>query len=306
MAPWSRPVAPFLHRISLQTPGETVSCSRKSDHVTTAFSLTPDHPEAPSAPGTCRHRHERADALDSGPATGDQSPRARDHLTPQLIESNIHVAHSIASRYRNRGIELDDLRQVALVGLTKAAKRFDPGAGHDFLAFAVPTIRGEVRRHFRDAGWTVRPPRRIQELQARITGAQDELEQGLGRSPRPSEVAEHLGVELDDVVEALSLDGCFTPTALDAPVGDAATTIGDLLPHDDKDADALESRMVLEPLIAALPERERQILVMRFYDERTQREIADAVGLTQAHVSRILTKVLAQLRAHLDHGRPAA
>jgi RNA polymerase sigma-B factor len=227
-------------------------------------------------------------------------------LTHSLIEANSCVARSMAARYRNRGIDLDDLQQVALLGLTKAAHRFDPDLGHDFMSFAVPTIRGELRRHFRDLGWVVRPPRRVQELQARISSAQSQLEQALGRSPRPSEVASHLGVSLDDVVEALSADGCFTPTSLDTPLDDVTTTIGDMIGEEDTTVEAVEAKVVLEPLIAELPARERRILFMRFYEERSQQDIADAVGLTQAQVSRILARLLTQLRSSLGGCRPAA
>jgi RNA polymerase sigma-B factor len=205
----------------------------------------------------------------------------------------------MATRYRNRGIELEDLQQVALLGLTKAAHRFDPDLGHDFLSFAVPTIRGELRRHFRDLGWVVRPPRRVQELQSRISSAQAQLEQALGRSPRPSEVASHLEVDLDHVVEALAADGCFTPTSLDTPLDDVATTLGDMIGEEDRTVEAVEAKVVLEPLIAELPARERRILYMRFYEERSQQDIATAVGLTQAQVSRILARLLTQLRSSL-------
>lgn len=223
----------------------------------------------------------------------------RQALTDELIEANLGVARSIARRYRNRGIDLDDLEQVALLGLTKAAQRFDPAAGHDFLSFAVPTVRGEIRRHFRDAGWMIRPPRRIQDLQARIAGAQEELESRLGRSPRPSEVAVHLGEELSDVVEALAADGCFTPTSLDSPAADGSSTLGDLLGGEDLDLAAAEARVVLTPAVGHLPARDRCILQLRFVDGRTQKEIADAVGLTQAQVSRVLKRILADLRADL-------
>ncbi len=215
------------------------------------------------------------------------------------MEQHLDVARAIARRYRDRGIDLDDLQQVALLGLTKAAQRFDPDAGHDFMSYAVPTIRGEVRRHFRDAGWVVRPPRRLQELQARITRAQDDLEQELGRSPRPSELAARLEVEVDEVVEALSTSGCFTPTSLDAPLDDATTAIGDLIGDTSGDLAAAEARVVLEPLIAQLDERDRRIVFLRFHEERSQQEIAEAVGLTQAQVSRILMRILAQLRGQL-------
>lgn len=227
-------------------------------------------------------------------------------LTALLIETNAGVAKSIASRYRNRGIDLDDLEQVALLGLTKAAQRFDPDAGHDFLSYAVPTIRGELRRHFRDAGWMVRPPRRVQDLQARISRAQNDLESRLGHSPRPTEVAAHLEVCLEDVVEALTADGCFTPTSLDGPVGDGSASLGDLLGFDDRAFVAAEARIVLEPIVQQLSQRDRRILHLRFVEERTQQEIAEETGLTQAQVSRVLTRILANLRADLTAPNPAA
>jgi RNA polymerase sigma-B factor len=221
-------------------------------------------------------------------------------LTDELIEANLGVARSIAGRYRNRGIDLDDLEQVALLGLTKAAQRFDPGAGHDFLSFAVPTIRGEIRRHFRDSGWMVRPPRRIQDLQARIVAAHDELERQLGRSPRPSDLAAHLEEDVADVVEALAADGCFTPTSLDVTVGDGSSTLGDQIGHEDRDLAHAEARIVLEPAVQHLSQRDRRIVQLRFYEGRTQQEIAEAVGLTQAQVSRVLSRILADLRADLS------
>lgn len=233
-----------------------------------------------------------------------ETPASRG-LVDQLIETNAGVARSMAARYRNRGIDLDDLEQVALLGLTKAARRFDPGAGHDFLSYAVPTVRGELRRHFRDTGWMVRPPRRVQDLQSRISRAQEELEPAIGRSPRPSEVAEHLGVEVDDVVEALTADGCFTPTSLDGPVGDGSSSLGDLLGFEDRAIAAAEARIVLEPVIRLLSPRDRRVLRLRFVDEATQQEIAEAIGLTQAQVSRVLTRILAGLKADLG-GRPPA
>lgn len=223
-----------------------------------------------------------------------------------LVEDNIAIARSMASRYRNRGIDLDDLEQVALLGLTKAAQRFDPDAGHDFLSYAVPTVRGELRRHFRDAGWVVRPPRRVQELQRRISRAQRELEARLGRSPRPSELAAHLEEEVADVVEALSADGCFTPTSLDGTVGDGTSTLGDLIGSDDRDIESAEARVVLSPVVGLLSDRDRRIVRLRFVDECTQQEIAEDIGLTQAQVSRVLTRILAELRDKLVEPTTAA
>lgn len=227
-------------------------------------------------------------------------------LVDDLVETNIGVARSIARRYRNRGIDLDDLEQVALLGLTKAAQRFDASAGHDFLSYAVPTVRGELRRHFRDAGWMIRPPRRVQELQARISRAQQELEGSLCRSPRPSEIALHLDEDLDAVIEALSADGCFTPTSLDLTVAEGSSSLGDLLGAEDRALESTEARIILAPVVRELSDRDRRIVHLRFYEERTQQEIAEAVGLTQAQVSRVLTRILDSMRAGLVEARPAA
>ena len=280
-------------------------------HVT----IVPEQPACPVQPSTTLQPHppvegkERARRTDGIVAdlrvVEPESSHSRD-LTARLIETNAGVARSMAGRYRNRGIDLDDLEQVALLGLTKAAQRFDPDAGHDFLSYAVPTIRGELRRHFRDSGWMVRPPRRVQDLQSRIARAQDELELELGRSPRPSEVAGHLGVELDDVIEALSADGCFTPTSLDGPVGDGGSSLGDLLGADDRAIESAEARVVLAPVLRQLSARDQRIVRLRFVEERTQQEIAEAIGLTQAQVSRVLTRILDQLRAGLAEPLPAA
>ncbi len=235
--------------------------------------------------------------------TTTSTPRPTVH---QLIEDHIPIARSMASRYRNRGIDLDDLEQVALLGLTKAAHRFDPDAGHDFLSFAVPTIRGELRKHFRDCGWTIRPPRRVQDLQARISRAQNELEAVLHRPASPAELADHLGEGLGDVVEALTADGCFTPTSLDGAAGDGTSTLGELLGASDPDMERAEARIMLRPLVAQLGERDRRIVRMRFVEERTQQEIAEQVGLTQAQVSRVLTRILGELRSCLGTMAPAA
>lgn len=227
-------------------------------------------------------------------------------LVDDLVETNVGVARSIARRYRNRGIDLDDLEQVALLGLTKAAQRFDATAGYDFLSYAVPTVRGELRRHFRDAGWMIRPPRRVQELQSRISRAQQELEASLSRSPRPTEIAAHLSEDLDAVIEALSADGCFTPTSLDLTVAEGSSSLGDLIGAEDRAIESTEARIVLAPVVRELSDRDRRIVHLRFYEERTQQEIAEAVGLTQAQVSRVLTRILSSLRAGLGEARPAA
>ncbi|MGA9746290.1 MAG: sigma-70 family RNA polymerase sigma factor [Nocardioides sp.] len=221
----------------------------------------------------------------------------------QLVLDHLAVAHGIARRYRNRGIAADDLEQVARLGLVKAARNYDESLQADFLAYAVPTIRGEVRKHFRDHGWMVRPPRRVQEIQSRILSAAAELTQQLGRSPRPSEIAAHLGEPVSEVEEGLGADGCFSPSSLDRPVGASsdAPSLGDLLPDADLDDDhlAVDARVILGPAVRRLAERDRKILHLRYFNGWTQEEIAQEIGVTQMHVSRLLTRILADLRAEL-------
>jgi len=224
----------------------------------------------------------------------------RHELTNELAAVNMPVADSVVSRYRSRGVATEDLQQVAYLALTKAARRFDPEAGHDFLSFCVPTIRGEVRRYFRDKGWMVRPPRRIQELQARLSQAQRDLAITLGRPPAVDELAEHLDEPPADVREALDGHGCFTPTSLDKPVGDEqGASLGELIGNEDSDQSAAEARVVLAPVVRRLSERDRRILELRFFEGLTQREIAEDLGVTQMQVSRLLTRIVRDIRRDL-------
>jgi RNA polymerase sigma-B factor len=234
-------------------------------------------------------------------AARELDPARRQRLVSLVVEANMGVAEAIASHYRRRGIADDDLQQVAYLALTKAAQRFDPAAGHDFLSYAVPTIRGEVRRYFRDNGWMVRPPRKVQELQSRVFAAEAELAPVLGRSPSVSEVAAQLGAPLRDVEEALSAEGCFVPTSLDKSVGGGSTTtIGDLLGDPSSETDAVEARVVLAPVVRRLSDRDRKVLQLRFFDDRTQREIADEIGVTQTQVSRVLNRIIRELRENVE------
>lgn len=261
-------------------------------------------PELPPRTLPAQERTERSDrTLDLLQRLADSHDEQERHrLVEELVLVNLGVAHAIAMRYRNRGISSDDLEQVARLGLVKAAQGFDPARQNDFLAYAVPTIRGEVRKHFRDHGWTVRPPRRIQELQSRIMAAATELTHTLGRSPRPSELAKHLDSSVEEVEEALSADGCFSPSSLDRPVSDedGSASLGDLLPSEDDDQDAADARLMLAPAIRQLTERDRLILHLRFFKGLTQEEIAQEIGVTQMHVSRLLTKILTQLRSEIS------
>jgi RNA polymerase sigma-B factor len=235
-----------------------------------------------------------------------RSGAARQDLIARVVELNMGVAEAIASRYRRRGVPDDDLQQVAYLALTKAARKFDPDAGHDFLSYAVPTIRGELCRYFRDSGWMVRPPRKVQELQSRIFAAQSELSMVLGRSPSPSEVAAHLTEPVGDVEEALAAEGCFTPTSLDRPVGaDSDLTVGELLDGSDDSRSAAEARVVLAPVVSKLSPRDKTVLRLRFFDDCTQQEIAEEIGVTQTQVSRLLSRILGELREVIEEASPA-
>lgn len=229
-------------------------------------------------------------------ATGVDAQR----VIEEIIVLNMGVAESVAARFRGRGESLEDLTQVAYLGLTKAVHRFDPDRGNDFLAFAVPTIAGEVKRHFRDAAWTVRPTRRIQELRARIAKISAELAQELRRPPKPSDVAVRLEVDLEQVLEALTSEGCFTPSSLDerGPSEDGYS-LAERLGIPDDEFDRAEAVALMAPACRALRPRDRRILYLRFFRGWTQSEIAADLGVTQMQVSRLLSRILASLRDSL-------
>ena len=238
------------------------------------------------------------------------SERRRQELLDYVVRINMGVARTVAGRYFHRGVDEDDLIQVAYMALTRAARDFDPSRHQDFLSYAVPTIRGELKKHFRDQGWMVRPPRRVQEAQARITRAEGALSQELGRPARPSEIAAHLDMDLDDVIEALAADGCFSPSSLDRPVSSNADGGGvalvDFLGENDQDAPAAEARVVLGPVVRQLKPRDRRIVYLRFFEQRSQQEIADEIGVTQMQVSRLLARILRDLRRELTAGESRA
>jgi RNA polymerase sigma-B factor len=232
-------------------------------------------------------------------------PERLEGLRAATVELNMEIARSIARRYFRRGISEEDVLQAAYVGLVKAVRGFDPERGREFVQYAVPTISGEVKRYFRDHGWSVRPARRVQELQPRIARATEELVQRLGRSPTPREVADQLGVDLDLITEALSVQGWFSPQSLDAPVGENGDApLRDLLPAATDGFAAAEARTLLIPLIKELPERDRQILELRFGRDLNQAEIGAHLGVTQMHVSRLLRRILDRLRAELEEPMP--
>ena len=222
--------------------------------------------------------------------------RARD----EFVTLHLPLVHFLARRFRDRGEPLEDLVQVGTIGLIKAVDRFDPQRGVEFSTYATPTIVGEIKRHFRDKGWAIRVPRRLQELRMSLGQATAELSQKSGRSPTVAELAAHLGISEDEVIEGLEGAQAYSTTSLDAQVGgddgDDSPSLGDRLGSEDLDLEAVEYRESLKPLLAALPSRERRILALRFFHGMTQSEIADEVGISQMHVSRLLAKSLATLR----------
>ena len=232
----------------------------------------------------------------------------RKRLLDEVVLVNCCVARTIALRYRARGIPQDDLVQVATAALVRAVHQFDASLGRDLLSYAVPSIRGEMRRYFRDHGWTVRPPRRIQELQSKVIDMRDQLTREQA-APTTADIASALDVPESDVEEALAAEGCFTPSSLDAPVGeDGAASTGELLP-DPQGAEArhaAEARVMLQPVVRALSVRDRKLLRMRFFEDQTQQQIADELGVTQTQVSRLLSRILGELRRGLgDLADPA-
>lgn len=225
----------------------------------------------------------------------------RDRLIDEVIVTNTSVAKTIAKRYANRGVPLEDLEQVACLALVRAARKFDGERAEDFLVYAVPTIRGELKRWFRDHGWTVRPPRRLQELQSDVLRARDDADDSTGGVPTSDEIATRLGVDRSEVDEALAVRGCFAPTSLDAPVdadGDGAP-LGQLLAAGEDDVERAETRVILRQALSRLSPREQLIVKLRFADDLTQGEIGERIGVTQMQVSRLLSKVMATLRAEL-------
>jgi RNA polymerase sigma-B factor len=219
----------------------------------------------------------------------------------ELIEAHRPLATHLARRYANRGEPLDDLVQVAFVGMLKAVERFDLERGLEFSTFATATVDGELKRHFRDKTWSVRVPRRSQELHLRLGPTIAELTQRLGHAPRVPEIARELGMREEEVLEAMDVGGAYRSTSLDAAGGDGrdATGLAERLGTPDGNFDLVEHRVVIERALDSLPEREQTILRLRFFEDLTQTEIAEQVGVSQMHVSRLLARSLANLRQQL-------
>jgi RNA polymerase sigma-B factor len=219
-----------------------------------------------------------------------------------LVEQHLPLVEHLARRFRNRGEPYDDLVQVATIGLIKSVDRFDLERGVEFSTYATPTIVGEIKRHFRDKGWAVRVPRRLQELRLSLASATSELSQKQGRSPTVSELAAHLKITDEEVLEGLESANAYSTLSLDAGdsgSGDEPMPVAETLGVEDEGLEGVEYRESLKPMLEQLPPREKKILMLRFFKNMTQSEIAAEIGISQMHVSRLLARTLAQLREGL-------
>ena len=226
--------------------------------------------------------------------------RSRAAALERIVLLYLDLCGSMASRYDGRGIEHDDLVQVARLALVKAIDRYVPGQGPSFAAFAVPTISGELKRHFRDRGWMVRPPRRLQEMRVQVQSCRNRLEQEVGHSPTDAEVAHELGVTRAAVKEVVAASSSFHPTSLDASTtDDESGSVAYLLGDDDESLAQVEDRVCLTAALSCLDADERQLLALRYVDELTQREIGVRLGMSQMQVSRALRRLVAHLRVAL-------
>jgi RNA polymerase sigma-B factor len=248
-----------------------------------------------------RRRAERTAPLFAELATLDKDDPRRERLREILVEEHLPLVRHFARRFSNRGEPFDDLLQVGTLGLIAAIDRFDPSRGVEFLSFAVPTITGEIKRHFRDQGWSVRVPRRLQELHLSLNAAVGELAQKNGRAPTPSELAEHLGIPRAEVLEGLAVANAYRSSSLDERLSgeDDSPTLAATLGEEDAALEGVEYRESLQPLLATIPARERRILILRFFGNMTQSQIAADIGISQMHVSRLLSQTLAKLREGL-------
>ncbi|MGY6021412.1 RNA polymerase sigma factor SigF [Streptomyces spinosirectus] len=255
----------------------------------------------PSKASAKHHPHD--DAPDTADAfrklAGLPPGQQRDTLRGQIVEAWLPMAERLAGRFRNRGESYEDLRQVASLGLVKAVDRYDPELGNAFESYAVPTITGEIKRHFRDHMWTLHVPRRVQDLRNRVRFATQDLSQTIpGRRPTTAEIAEHANLSEEDVHVGQQALESFTALSLDAelPGSDDGYSLSDVLGAADPALDTVVDRESVKPRLAALPERERAILYMRFFGDMTQSRIAEELGISQMHVSRLISRCCDRMR----------
>ncbi|MEU6238761.1 SigB/SigF/SigG family RNA polymerase sigma factor [Kitasatospora sp. NPDC047058] len=252
---------------------------------------------------------ELSDALFERLAGLAQETHAYSYVRGTIIELNMPLVRFIAARFRHRAEDMDDILQVGTIGLIKAVDGYDPRRGVEFVTYAIPTIAGEIKRFFRDTSWPVRVPRSMQELYLTVARGSDRIEQELGRLPHPEEIAEELHLTVEETVEGLIAGRVYRPRSLDAlreqDTDEAGSALLDRLGTCDPGIELADFRTAVRPLLAGLPEREQTVLKLRFWDGWTQSEIAHRIGVSQMHVSRLLTATLARLREQLeDHDAP--
>ncbi|MGX7679335.1 SigB/SigF/SigG family RNA polymerase sigma factor [Jatrophihabitans sp. DSM 45814] len=258
---------------------------------------TPD--QAETAAGRNRPDRDRVRLLFVELNRLDPGSVAHREIRDQLVEAHMALVSYLARRFAGRGEPSDDLVQIGTIGLLHAIDRFEPERGLEFSTFATPNIVGEIKRHFRDRGWMVRVPRRLQELQGALTSGIGELSQQLGRSPTVAELARHLNITEEDVIEGTESARAYNAIPLDAPNASTGMSIADSLIESDVALAHVEIRHALRPVLAGLAGRERQALLLRFVENKTQSEIAAVLGVSQVHVSRLLAKTLTDLRDKL-------
>jgi RNA polymerase sigma-B factor len=257
--------------------------------------------DAVSAAGTEHGEYSHLVALQHRYAQLAAGDPQRQRVRAELISGYLPVAEHLARRFAGRGEPLEDLIQVATIGLINAVDRFEPDRGGSFFSFAIPTITGELRRYFRDHGWSTRVPRGLKDLHMSIRSSQTQLYQQLGRAPRPSEIADQLGIPISEVIEGLQAGNAYRSSSLDELLGEQGTaTVGDLVGDFDDELAVIEDREALRPLLAQLPPRERTIIILRFFRQLTQSQIAEQVGISQMHVSRLLSQTLAFLQERMN------
>jgi RNA polymerase sigma-B factor len=271
--------------------------------ITAAPLATEPDPTRTPAPRSDRYTRVDDSALDllrSLAALPTNHPD-RERLRQRVIEAWYPLARHLARRFHDRGEPMDDLVQIASIGLIKAIDRFDPEYGNDFAAYAVPTIVGEIRRHFRDHTWDVRVPRRLQELKLDIAEAGNVLSHRLRRSPTIADLAEYLERGEDEILEGLESARAYSAVSLQTLIGSGedGTELGELFGAHDPDLASAEIRATIGPALDALGPREQQIVILRFFGNLTQTQIAERIGISQMHVSRLLARSLASMRSHL-------
>lgn len=256
--------------------------------------------QEPSRADETRRRNRELLAVYTDPASSDD---IRQGARDDLVRLHLPLVEHCARRFRNRGEPFEDLVQVGTIGLIKSIDRFDTERGVEFSTYATPTVIGEIKRHFRDKGWAIRVPRRLQELRLQISSATAELSQSLGRSPTPRELAESIGCTVEEIVEGLESANAYSTLSLDASDDDSesgGSAMLDVIGVDDEQLEHVEVRESLKPMLEQLDPRERRILLLRFFKNQTQSQIAEEIGVSQMHVSRLLTKTLAKLRSSFD------